>query len=131
MVIILVLPSFMEDAIEFGFRRAASNLISQQLSLRFIHAIFGDRTRAFYFSRTLRIGSALYIDTARSFAGMTPSFTMLYKHFSRSHLMFAGELASMLCAYALYTRAEVYGLHTLPIWIIVTSCSFSPWLFNP
>ncbi|KAL3933771.1 MAG: hypothetical protein SGPRY_000135 [Prymnesium sp.] len=118
-------------AVEFGLRRAFSKFVSQLLSLRFVHTMFSDRTRAYHFSRTLRIGSAEYIAAGRSFAGMTPSFTALFKQYARSHLMFSGELAFILIAYAIYTREELYALYTFALWLPAVCCSFSPWIFNP
>lgn len=132
MGLLVVLPNLVEDAVEFGARRSLSNFFGQQLSLRFIHAIFADRTRAYYFSRTLLVGSATYIATGRSLAAMTSNFTTLFKLYARSHMMFAGELACMLVAYGLYSRTPgIYALNTFPLWLLVTSCCFSPWLFNP
>lgn len=132
MGLVVIVPNLVEDAIEFGVRRAFTNFFGQQFSLRFIHAIFADRTRSFHFAHAIRIGTASYIATGRSFASMTSSFITLFKLYARSHLIFAAELAGLLLAYNQYTRTPgIYMLNTFPLWLLAMSCAFSPWLFNP
>lgn len=102
--------------------------------------MFLERTRAFAFDQALQLGTAKYVATGRSFTGMTSNFTTMFKLYARSHIVFAGELTILLVAYGLFSRVYTnypstelgyYTIYTLPIWILVVSCAFSPWLFNP
>ena len=135
-----LLPLIAEEWLEFGLRHAVSNFFRQQLSLRLLYTLFTERTRAVFYDRALQLGVAEYVATGRSFLGMTSNFTSLFKLYARSHLLYAGEITVLLVAYGYYSRVYTnfpstslgyYGIYTLPIWVLVVGCAFSPWLFNP
>lgn len=101
--------------------------------------MFTERTRAFAYNRGILRGEASYIATGRSFSGMMSDFTTMFKVYARSHFDFAADTTKILVAYALYSRdysfpsydLANYGLYTLPLWLLVSSCALSPWLFSP
>ena len=135
-----LLPLVAEEWLEFGLRHAVSNFLRQQLSLRLLYTLFSERTRAVFYDRALQLGVAKYVATGRSFMGMTSNFTSLFKLYARSHLLYASDMTILLIAYAYYSRVYTnfpstslgyYGIYTLPIWVLVVGCAFSPWLVNP
>lgn len=135
-----LVPLIVEEWLEFGLKRAVSNFVRQQITLRLLYTLFLERMRAFSFDRALLLGETHYIATGRSFSGMTSNFTTLFKVYAHSHLIYAAELTIVLVAYGLYSRVYTsfpstdlgyYSIYTAPLWIFVVSCSLSPWIFNP
>ncbi|KAD5961615.1 hypothetical protein E3N88_13088 [Mikania micrantha] len=132
---LMALPMVMEIGLERGFRTALSEFILMQLQLAPVFFTFSLGTKTHYYGRTLLHGGAKYRATGRGFVVFHETFAENYRLYSRSHFVKGIELMILLLVYHIfgesYRGVVAYLLITIPIWFMVGTWLFAPFLFNP
>ncbi|MCH79276.1 callose synthase 3-like, partial [Trifolium medium] len=132
---LMALPMLMEIGLERGFRTALSEFILMQLQLAPVFFTFSLGTKTHYYGRTLLHGGAKYRPTGRGFVVFHAKFADNYRLYSRSHFVKGIELMTLLIVYQIFGNAYRSGLSylliTTPMWFMVGTWLYAPFLFNP
>ncbi|KAK7358027.1 hypothetical protein VNO80_17326 [Phaseolus coccineus] len=132
---LMALPMLMEIGLERGFRTALSEFILMQLQLAPVFFTFSLGTKTHYFGRTLLHGGAKYRPTGRGFVVFHAKFADNYRLYSRSHFVKGIELMILLIVYQIfghtYRSGVAYLMITIPMWFMVGTWLYAPFLFNP
>ncbi|WVY95441.1 hypothetical protein V8G54_034529 [Vigna mungo] len=132
---LMALPMLMEIGLERGFRTALSEFILMQLQLAPVFFTFSLGTRTHYYGRTLLHGGAKYRPTGRGFVVFHAKFADNYRLYSRSHFVKGIELMILLIVYQIfshtYRSGVAYLMITVPMWFMVGTWLYAPFLFNP
>ncbi|CAH9142883.1 unnamed protein product [Cuscuta epithymum] len=133
--LLMALPMIMEIGLERGFRTALGDMIIMQLQLAAVFFTFSLGTKLHYFGRTILHGGAKYRATGRGFVVRHEKFAENYRLYSRSHFTKGLEIMILLISYEMYGTATPDSvstlLLTLPMWFLVVSWLFAPFIFNP
>ncbi|CAJ1977778.1 unnamed protein product [Sphenostylis stenocarpa] len=132
---LMALPMLMEIGLERGFRTALSEFILMQLQLAPVFFTFSLGTKTHYYGRTLLHGGAKYRPTGRGFVVFHAKFADNYRLYSRSHFVKGIELMILLIVYQIfghtYRSGIAYLMITVPMWFMVGTWLYAPFLFNP
>jgi len=132
---LMALPMLMEIGLERGFRTALSEFILMQLQLAPVFFTFSLGTKTHYYGRTLLHGGAKYRPTGRGFVVFHAKFADNYRLYSRSHFVKGIELMILLIVYQIfshtYRSGVAYLMITIPMWFMVGTWLYAPFLFNP
>ncbi|RAL39881.1 hypothetical protein DM860_013082 [Cuscuta australis] len=133
--LLMALPMIMEIGLERGFRTALGDMIIMQLQLAAVFFTFSLGTKLHYFGRTILHGGAKYRATGRGFVVRHERFAENYRLYSRSHFTKGLEILILLTSYVMYGTATSDSVSTLlltfPMWFLVLSWLFAPFIFNP
>ncbi|PNY02846.1 callose synthase 3-like protein [Trifolium pratense] len=106
-----------------------------QLQLAPVFFTFSLGTKTHYYGRTLLHGGAKYRPTGRGFVVFHAKFADNYRLYSRSHFVKGIELMTLLIVYQIFGNAYRSGLSylliTTPMWFMVGTWLYAPFLFNP
>ncbi|KAH9770610.1 callose synthase 7 [Citrus sinensis] len=133
--LLLFLPMVMEIGLEKGFCSALCDFIIMQLQLASVFFAFQLGTKVHYFGKTILHGSLKFLATGRGFVVYHAKFSENYRQYSRSHFVKGLELVILLVLYEVYWHSyrssNNFYFITLPMWFLVGSWLFAPFVFNP
>ncbi|CAL5059049.1 unnamed protein product [Urochloa decumbens] len=132
---LMALPMMMEIGLERGFRKALSEFVMMNLQLAAVFFTFSLGTKTHYYVRMLLHGGAQYRGTGRGFVVFHAKFAENYRLYSRSHFVKGIELMILVIIYQLFGQSYgstiAYIFITFPMWFLLLTWLFAPFLFNP
>ncbi|XP_039155053.1 callose synthase 7-like [Eucalyptus grandis] len=135
LVLVLMLPMFMETGLEKGFQTALGDFVIMQLQLASVFFTFQLGTKAHFYGRTILHGGSRYRATGRGFVVFHAKFSDNYRLYSRSHFVKGLELFILLIVYEVYRESyrnsNLYLSIAFSLWFLVGSWLFAPFIFNP
>ncbi|KAI8089088.1 family 48 glycosyltransferase [Halteromyces radiatus] len=126
-LMVSLLPLFLQELNERGFWRALTRLGKHMISMSPLFEIFVTQTYCYSILSNMTFGGAKYIGSGRGFAITRHSFATLYMRFADSSLYMGARHGLIL----LFASLIVWMPHLIYFWVTFIALVLSPFVFNP